>query len=118
MYSRPDLTVSQGNTYEITYNIKNEDNSIKDLSGTITLKFALSKRKHSAELLSYLLGTNAELTIPAPTLGQVLLKLPSTALNLLEEGLYHYEIWQINALSQPTTLVSEEVLIVSKLIKE
>lgn len=107
-------TISQGNTYVITYSIKNLDDSDKDLAGTLELKYGLSRRKNTAVLVGYSL-TDTELNISG---SDVTIKLDSSVINPLAEGQYYHELWQVNALGDPTTLMSEKITIASKLIKE
>ena len=111
------LQLSQGNEYLLTYNVTNSDGSAKDLSGTLELKYELSARKQTAPIIQYTL-TSPEVNITDAANGQVTVKLSSTALNQLKEGSHYHEIWQTNAIGQPTTLMAEKLTISSKLIKE
>lgn len=108
--------LSQGNEYTIVYTVYNEDGSIKDLSGTLQLKYQLAKRKTEVPFISYTL-TDPELTITDPSNGKISIHLSSDELNLLNEGIHYHEIWQVNALGQPTTLMAEKIEIFAKLIK-
>jgi hypothetical protein len=108
------ITINQGNTYSITYSIKNTDGSSKDLSGTQELKYGLSRRRNTTELLSYTLD-DSELSIAG---SDVTIKLVNSVINPLPEGSYYHEMWQVNALGDPTTIMSEKISIASKLIKE
>ena len=110
-------TLSHGNTYQILMNIKNSDGSVKDLSGTLELKYALALRKDTTPLVQYSLS-DAELAITNASQGVVTLTLSNTVLNTLPERQYYHELWQINALGDPTTLMGESLYISEKLIKE
>lgn len=108
------LVLSHGNKYTLTYNVKNSDGSDKDLSGTLELKYSISRKKQTPPLVEY--------TLPSSNLSiidsKVIVKIQSGTLNALPEGAYYHELWQINALGDPTTLMSEKFNISSKLIKE
>jgi hypothetical protein len=108
------LTLNQGNTYSLTYNIKNSDNTDTDLLGTTELKYKLARKKQTAAVLEYVL-TDAELSF---TDSAISIEITSTALNLLEEGSYYHELWHVSASGDPRTLMSEKIAISSKLIKE
>jgi len=106
--------LSQGNTYHLTFRVLNKDGSEKDLSGTQELRYAISKRKNTKPLIEFSLG-GSEISYSG---SDVTIKIVNPVLNSLLEGSYHHEIWQVNALGDPTTLLSEKLSITSKLIKE
>ena len=74
----------------------------------------MSRKKQTTTLVSYDL-TNQNLNISG---SDILVTLESSTLNALTEGAYYHEIWQVNALGDPQTLMSEKINISSKLIKE
>jgi hypothetical protein len=109
------LKLCHGNTYELTYNIKNSDGSIKVLDGTTVLKYEISKRVNSAPLLQFT-SADPELDITAPTSGIITIKLDNTTINTLKDGTHYHELWQVNAVGDPTTLMAEKIQIQEKLI--
>jgi len=112
------LELSQGNTYSIIINVTSPDGSIKDLTGTISMKFALAARRYAAPLIELTYGTDDGLTIVNAELGQIKLVLDYTELNILPEGRYYFEIRQVNVFNEPTTLVTRDVTIRETLIKQ
>ncbi len=111
------LELSHGNSYIITYNVTNLDGSPKDLSGTQELKYELAKRDTSDPLIQYTL-TNSEIEITDAVNGVIVLKLANLVLNNLGEGTHYHELWHVNALGDPNTLMSSKLKITNKLIKE
>lgn len=110
------LNLSQGNSYELQYTVKNSDGTLKDLSGSLQIRYELAKARHKQPLIAYDL-TGAQIVIVDAVNGRIDIKIPSTDLNNILEGSYYHEIWQVNAVGEPTTLMSEDVSISSKLIK-
>lgn len=111
------LELSHGNSYTITYNVTNLDGTPKDLSGTQALKYELSKRDTSDPLIQYTMDSST-LNITDNINGVIVLNLTSDVLNKLSEGTHYHEIWHVNALGDPNTLMSSKLKIVNKLIKE
>lgn len=111
------LQLSQGNSYNLTYNVKNEDGTTKVLEGTLELKYELSNRKQNLPIIQYSLS-DVELNITDAANGVIVVTLNNTVLNQLKEGSHYHEIWQVNAIGQATTLMAEKLGISSKLIKE
>jgi len=112
------LELSQGNTYSIIINVTNPDGSIKDLTGTISMKFALAARRYATPLIELTYGTDNELTLVNAELGQIRLVLNHTELNTLPEGRYYFEIRQVNVFNEPITLVKRDITIRETLIKQ
>lgn len=108
------LTLNQGNTYSITYNIQDPNNAVLDLTGALELKYKLARKKQTKALLEYDLAST-ELSF---SIGAVVINIPSTAINLLEEGSYYHELWYVDSAGIPLTLMSEKLAVSSKLIKE
>jgi hypothetical protein len=111
------LELSQGNEYVLTYSIKNQDGSVKDLSGSSELKYEMAKRKVTSPIIAYTLA-DAELILSDAAQGKVQLTIRKEDMNLLSEGSYYHEIWHVNAIGQASTLMAEKIIISSKLIKE
>lgn len=110
------LTLSQGNTYTITYSlVDSATQEPKDLTGTSTLKFALAKNRETTVLAEFSRGDDLDI-LGDPTDGVITVSIGSTILNALSEGRYYFEIWHQNAELEPITLVSQKVNLVSKLI--
>jgi len=84
------LELSQGNLYTLTFNVKNADGSIKDLSGSADIKYQLAKRVGHEPIIQYEL-TDPELNITDPVQGKVVLKLTPAVLNTLK-GTYYHEL--------------------------
>lgn len=110
------LELRQGNKYKLVYSIKNADGSPKDLSGSLQLKYELSRAKHYPANIQLTLGSGVEITDPVN--GKVEIIIEAALLSGLREGRYYHEMWQVNALGDPTTLLQEHVQIYSSLIKE
>lgn len=110
------LELSKGNTYTLTYNIKNSDNSIKDLTGTTELKYKLSFRVDSDPLIEYSL-LDPEINITNPANGTITVDLSSTVLNALRVGTKYHELWHVNDLGDPTTLMTEKLKLNDRLIQ-
>jgi len=111
------LELSQGNTYVLNYTIKLSTGEVKNLAGTLELKYQIAKKSHTAPVYSIDLSS-ASLNITNPSSGLVEVKIPSGILNNITPGKFIHELWQVDATNVPTTLVAEEILITSKLIKE
>jgi hypothetical protein len=113
------LEISQGNSYLLTFNIKNSDGSTKDMSGTQELKYKVARRKSSkTNILELVYGTDSQLQIIDEVGGKVTVRFEGTEFNSVPEGTYYHEMWHRDALGEPTTLVSENISVISKLIKE
>lgn len=111
------IQLSQGNTYVLKYEVKVDGGGIKDLSGTSNLKYQISKNFYTDPVYSLELS-DSNLTITNSNLGLVEVDIPSEVLNSIKPGKFIHELWQLDATNIPTTLVSEEILIINKLIKE
>jgi len=109
-------SISHGNSYKWTFNIKQPDGNIKDLTGTLKLKYQIAKRVQNLPIIQYTL-VDPELNISDPLLGKITLDLASTTINTIPAGSYYHEIWQVNALGEPVTLLAERLNVVDKLIE-
>ena len=112
------LELSHGNTYHITYRVKNLDGTNKNLTGTQKLVYKMARRVDSEPLIEFVLGVDDEISIIDEEEGLVLLKLVNPILNTLREGTHYHEFWHINALGDPNTLMENKVFIKQQLIKE
>lgn len=110
------LTLSHGNTYNITYNIRNLDGSIKPLDGSLAIKYKLAKRVSSTPLIEFTLS-DAQLEITDSANGKLVLQLYPEHLNSLRDGIHYHELWQENAVGEKTTLMAEKLEIQERLIK-
>lgn len=101
-----------GSDYEINFSLQNSDGSVKDLSGTQELKFALSKYiTDPTPNITFTLD-DPELNITDAANGKVTLTLTSTTLSVLEsDRVYFMELWQRNALGQAMTLQSQNIFV-------
>lgn len=111
------LVLNQGNTYTLEYAVKNADGSAKNLTGTQELKYEMSRRVNSAPVLQYVLSS-AEVSIVDPVNGKVQVKLSPEVLNTIKVGKYYHELWQVNAAGDKSTLMTSDVTIQDRLIKE
>lgn len=111
------LALKQGNDYTITYNILNENGSVKDLTGTQLLQYALSEARHKPSIIDFT-NVDARLNIADAAAGKVELKLTSEDLKSIAEGTYYHEIRQTNAIGDPSIILSEKLQLTSSLIKE
>lgn len=111
------MELKQGNKYTITYSVKNKDGSIKDLTSTQSLTYALGEARHKPPLLTFD-SNDSRLSITDPINGVIKLVITSASLANLKEGVYLHEVRQVNALGDPSILISEKLHISSSLIKE
>jgi len=109
-------SISHGNSYKWTFHIKQPNGDAKDLTGTLQLKYQIAKRVKNSPIVQYTLS-DAELNISDPTLGKITLDLSSTTINTITAGSYYHEMWQVNALGDPITLLAERLDVVDKLIQ-
>ena len=109
--------LSQGNTYLLKYALRNFDDTVMNLLGTSELKYQIAKKAFMSPVHSLVL-LDPELTITDPSQGLVEIKIPSTVLNAITPGKYIHELWQVDSTGASITLVSQDILITSKLIKE
>lgn len=109
------LTLSQGNTYTLTYNVRNADGSIKPLDGSLTLKYELAKRVDSNPLIQFT-EDDPELVIVDALNGKLQVHLKPEKLNTLNDGIHYHEIWQENVIGEKTTLMAEKLKIQQRLI--
>lgn len=78
------ITLEQGTDFEKTFNIKNPDSSIVDLTGyTIDAKI----KKHSESVTSYNFSVGV-----VSTSGSITISMASTITDLLPFGRYYYDI--------------------------
>tara|TARA_Y100001973_G_C4907486_1_gene190227 strand:+ start:14 stop:358 length:345 start_codon:yes stop_codon:yes gene_type:complete len=106
------LDITRGSDYELRLNIQNPDGSPKDLSGTMELKFAISKYITSPvpDLIFDL--NDPELSITDAPNGSIKIDIKSSTLaNLEADRVYFTELWQKNALGQSLTLQSQNILV-------
>lgn len=111
------LQINQGNEYKLTFNVKNGDGSVKNLTGTLDIKYQLAKRIGSPILASYSL-TDPEVTIEDALNGVISIALSHELTKTLTNGNHYHEIIQTDPLGVPLTLMSQLVRINEKLIKE
>lgn len=111
------LQLNQGNHYVVTFDVKNADGSDKNLTGTTALKYQLSRKSFSDALVSFELS-DTELNITEPTNGVVEVILSQSVTKNLEPGSYYHEILHYDALGIPTTLMSDNLRVNGRLIKE
>jgi len=111
------LSISHGNKYQLIYNVKQPDGNIKDLTGTLELKYQISKRVNKPAIFQFTLA-DPEVSITDAVNGQITITLTSTIINQIPAGSYYHEIWQTNALGDPTTLLAERLDILDKLIEQ
>ncbi len=114
IYGDSDYTrVYKDNSYSITYEVRNSDDTIKDLTGTSELEFHLAKRKNRTPILSYTLAS-AELSIIDPTNGLIQVLVPDINIQDIEEGLYFQDLWQRDLFGDPITIVSDRFYIINR----
>jgi len=111
------LILNQGNTYTLNYTVKNSDGTVKNLTGTQELKYEMSRRVNSTPILQYVLA-DVEVSIVDPVNGNIQIKLSPEVLNSIKVGNYYHELWQINATGDKLTLMTSNVTIQDRLIKE
>jgi hypothetical protein len=112
------MTLSQGNTYNITYIVSPLGSLVpKNLADTAELKFALAKNTTATKILEKDYSISSDLIINSPSSnGSISIILRAAELNTIPEGRYYFEIWHKNAAGDPTTLVSQLINLESKLI--
>ena len=101
-----------GSDYEIHFSLLNPDGSIKDLTGTQELKFAIAKYISDPEPNLLFTLDDPELTITDEVNGKVSLIVKSDTLQDLEPGrVYFIELWHRNALGQAMTLQAQSIFV-------
>lgn len=86
----------RGTDYKLSFSIQNPDGSVKNLTGTLSLKLLI--KKYFWDTPTAVLED--ELTIISPTEGTVEIELSDEFIGTLEDRIYYLELRHTNALSQ------------------